>query len=171
MSRMVMMTGMTMRDSMMMMMKRRRKMSGLMMTMKITVMMMERKVDALVMLLLLLPLLLLPTTHPTPHFTSALAAGNHHLFEKDFDLFLGRVGKGSLAGDLPGAAKDFAKTGNIDSECNGGCGGDDGGVSGDGGDGDGDGDDGGGSVDNASGSDSSLRQVGLMTALAGTPDF
>jgi hypothetical protein len=50
------------------------------------------------------------------HFSYCIPPGNHHLFEKDFDLFLGRIGKGVQAGDLQGAAKEFAATGNIDSE-------------------------------------------------------
>jgi cobalamin biosynthesis protein CobT len=62
------------------------------------------------------PLLLLiqrlqahPLRHP-PH------TGNHHLFDRDFDLFLGRKGKGGEAADLEGAAKEFATSGNIDRE-------------------------------------------------------
>jgi hypothetical protein len=64
----------------------------------------------------LLPLLMTP---PFIYFSSFFllhSSGNHHLFEKDFDLFLGRIGKGVQAGDLQGAAKDFATTGNTDSE-------------------------------------------------------
>ena len=44
------------------------------------------------------------------------SAGNHHLFERDFDLFLGRKGKGDEAADLHGAAREFAETGNVDRE-------------------------------------------------------
>jgi hypothetical protein len=50
-----------------------------------------------------------PLRHP-PH------AGNHHLFDRDFDLFLGRKGKGGEAANLEGAAKEFASSGNIDRE-------------------------------------------------------